>query len=182
MTPSIVSILWALEYILSLETWINLLNFVLLSHYLYYLCFFLRTYDLFHYYLFVLFSQAAHLLQAPKACADDITGISSTCFKLNSLQLRALLQNYVPGMGEPRIPHDLIEKIVQVTNLLLHFPSYWTENGQYMRGREREGGREREREREREMERERNERNERDERERERERETRERRERERET
>ena len=134
---------------------------------------FLRTLDLFHYYLLILISQAAHLLQAPKACADDITGISSTCFKLNSLQLRALLQNYIPGMGEPRIPHDLIEKIVQVTNLL-HFPSHWTENRQYMRGRERgreggrEGGRERERERERDVRdtRERRERDERDERER----------------
>lgn len=58
--------------------------------------------------------QAAHLLKEPKASRDDITNISSSCYKLNSLQLRALLQNYIPGPGEPHIPRDLIENVVGV--------------------------------------------------------------------
>nr|XP_006813997.1 PREDICTED: afadin [Saccoglossus kowalevskii] len=58
--------------------------------------------------------QAAHLLQAPKSSADDIASISSTCFKLNSLQLRALLEQYQSGGGEPHIPHQLIDSVVAV--------------------------------------------------------------------
>ncbi|XP_013410608.1 afadin isoform X2 [Lingula anatina] len=58
--------------------------------------------------------QAAHLLQAPKSSPDDIASISSACFKLNSLQLRALLQHYIPSQGEPRIPQDLIDSVVAV--------------------------------------------------------------------
>ena len=48
--------------------------------------------------------QAAHLLEAPKVSAEDIASISSTCFKLNSLQLRALLKFYRPDRSEPIIP------------------------------------------------------------------------------
>ena len=58
--------------------------------------------------------QAAHLLEAPKSSADDIASISSACFKLNSLQLRALLENYIPDRGEPQIPQELIESVVGV--------------------------------------------------------------------
>ncbi|XP_078617986.1 afadin-like isoform X14 [Branchiostoma floridae x Branchiostoma japonicum] len=58
--------------------------------------------------------QAAHLLQAPKHSAEDIASISSTCFKLNSMQLRALLEQYRPDPNEPRIPQDLIESVVSV--------------------------------------------------------------------
>ncbi|XP_069142447.1 uncharacterized protein [Argopecten irradians] len=58
--------------------------------------------------------QAAHLLQAPKASSDDIADISSTCFKLNSLQLQELLQRYMPEPGEPPIPHSLIESVVSI--------------------------------------------------------------------
>ncbi|KAJ8314800.1 hypothetical protein KUTeg_006950 [Tegillarca granosa] len=58
--------------------------------------------------------QAAHLLQAPKSNPDDIADISSTCFKLNSLQLRELLQRYIPESNEPPIPQNLIESIVGV--------------------------------------------------------------------
>ncbi|XP_062598039.1 afadin-like isoform X4 [Saccostrea cucullata] len=58
--------------------------------------------------------QAAHLLQAPKSSHDDISNISSTCFKLNSLQLRELLQRYIPEPGEPPIPQSLIEDIVKI--------------------------------------------------------------------
>ncbi|GLG95432.1 Kinesin-like protein unc-104 [Gryllus bimaculatus] len=58
--------------------------------------------------------QAAHLLQAPKYNADDLATLSSTCFKLNSLQLRALLSKYQPAPDEPRLPHDLIDNVVMV--------------------------------------------------------------------
>nr|XP_024215475.1 afadin isoform X1 [Halyomorpha halys] len=62
--------------------------------------------------------QAAHLLQAPKYSCDDLASLSSTCFKLNSLQLRALLQNYQPTPDEPRIPHDIVENVVRVAENL----------------------------------------------------------------
>ena len=50
------------------------------------------------------FRQAAHLLDAPKVSAEDIASISSECFKLNSLQLKALLKMYRPDRGEHVIP------------------------------------------------------------------------------
>lgn len=61
-------------------------------------------------------TQATHLLQAPKHSADDIAAISGTCFKLNSLQLRALLINYQPQLseGESPIPMQLINQVVNV--------------------------------------------------------------------
>uniref|UniRef100_H2ZJQ2 Afadin n=1 Tax=Ciona savignyi TaxID=51511 RepID=H2ZJQ2_CIOSA len=61
-------------------------------------------------------TQATHLLQAPKHSADDIAAISGTCFKLNSLQLEALLRNYQPQLheGEKQISQQLIEKVVSV--------------------------------------------------------------------
>ncbi|KAK2145409.1 hypothetical protein LSH36_684g01025 [Paralvinella palmiformis] len=58
--------------------------------------------------------QAAHLLEAPKSNPDDIANISSTCFKLNSLQLRALLESYMPAPGEPHIPSELLQRVVAV--------------------------------------------------------------------
>ncbi|XP_052088290.1 afadin-like isoform X5 [Mytilus californianus] len=58
--------------------------------------------------------QAAHLLEAPKSSADDIANICSTCFKLNSLQLRELLQQYIPEPNEPPIPQNLIDQVVRV--------------------------------------------------------------------
>ncbi|KAH3729846.1 hypothetical protein DPMN_055824 [Dreissena polymorpha] len=58
--------------------------------------------------------QAAHLLQAPKSSPDDIANISSTCFKLNSLQLRELLERYINEPNEPPIPHNLIDRVVSV--------------------------------------------------------------------
>ena len=58
--------------------------------------------------------QAAHLLQAPKDSVDEISSISSSCFKLNSLQLRALLENYRPTNMERAIPQDLINNVVQI--------------------------------------------------------------------
>lgn len=38
--------------------------------------------------------QCAHLLQAPKYTPEDLANLSSACFKLNSLQLHALLMEY----------------------------------------------------------------------------------------
>lgn len=58
--------------------------------------------------------QAAHLLQAPKSSADDITNISSTCFKLNSLQLRALLTRYIPEPNEPPVSGPFVERVVSI--------------------------------------------------------------------
>ncbi|XP_033229120.1 afadin-like [Belonocnema kinseyi] len=59
--------------------------------------------------------QATHLLQAPKYNAAELATLSSTCFKLNSLQVRALLQRYQPAPDEPRLPAELIENVVKVT-------------------------------------------------------------------
>lgn len=58
--------------------------------------------------------QAAHLLQAPKATSDDITNISSTCFKLNSMQLRALLTRYIPDPSEPPVSPTFVERVVVI--------------------------------------------------------------------
>lgn len=57
--------------------------------------------------------QAAHLLQVPKSSPDDRTAISSCCFRLNSLQLRSILEKYVPVPEEPEIPLELIESVVK---------------------------------------------------------------------
>nr|XP_045015353.1 afadin isoform X4 [Jaculus jaculus] len=58
--------------------------------------------------------QATTLLTMDKYVPDDIPNINSTCFKLNSLQLQALLQNYHCAPDEPFIPADLIENVVAV--------------------------------------------------------------------
>nr|XP_034348032.1 afadin isoform X10 [Arvicanthis niloticus] len=58
--------------------------------------------------------QATTLLTMDKYVPDDIPNINSTCFKLNSLQLQALLQNYHCAPDEPFIPSDLIENVVAV--------------------------------------------------------------------
>ena len=59
-------------------------------------------------------TQAAHLLQARKATAEDIASLSSTCFKLNSLQLEALLSSYQEAEAEAGISAELIGTIVRV--------------------------------------------------------------------
>ncbi|KAK7107731.1 afadin-like isoform X2 [Littorina saxatilis] len=58
--------------------------------------------------------QAAHLLQAPKVSSDDITNISSTCFKLNSMQLRVLLTRYITVSPETAISPAFIERVVVI--------------------------------------------------------------------
>nr|CAB3266623.1 afadin [Phallusia mammillata] len=59
-------------------------------------------------------TQATHLLQAPKYLSDDIAAISGTCFKLNSLQLQALLTNYTAEENENVVSSEMIEKVVSV--------------------------------------------------------------------
>lgn len=54
-----------------------------------------------------------------QSAPDDIATISSTCFKLNSLQLRALLEKYQPTPDEPKIPQDLIDNVVAVSVAVL---------------------------------------------------------------
>ncbi|XP_036281461.1 afadin isoform X3 [Pipistrellus kuhlii] len=56
--------------------------------------------------------QATTLLTMDKYASEDVSNINSTCFKLNSLQLQALLQNYHCAPDEPFIPTDLIENVV----------------------------------------------------------------------
>ncbi|KAM6464294.1 afadin isoform 14-T14 [Liasis olivaceus] len=58
--------------------------------------------------------QATTLLTMDKYSPEDIPSINSTCFKLNSLQLHALLQNYHCAPDEPFIPPELIENVVAV--------------------------------------------------------------------
>ncbi|KAG8504740.1 Afadin [Galemys pyrenaicus] len=58
--------------------------------------------------------QATTLLTMDKYAPSDIPSINSTCFKLNSLQLQALLQNYHCAPDEPFIPAELIENVVAV--------------------------------------------------------------------
>lgn len=54
--------------------------------------------------------QCAHLLQSPKCTAEDLAGISATCFKLNSLQLAALLMQYKAEAGEKLASPSLLEQ------------------------------------------------------------------------
>uniref|UniRef100_A0A667G4D7 Afadin n=1 Tax=Lynx canadensis TaxID=61383 RepID=A0A667G4D7_LYNCA len=58
--------------------------------------------------------QATALLTMDKYAPEDTPNINSTCFKLNSLQLQALLQNYHCAPDEPFVPTDLIENVVAV--------------------------------------------------------------------
>lgn len=44
------------------------------------------------------------MLTMDKYAPDDVPNISSACFKLNSLQLQALLQNYHCAPDEPFVP------------------------------------------------------------------------------
>ncbi|XP_044145573.1 afadin isoform X3 [Bufo gargarizans] len=58
--------------------------------------------------------QATTLLTMDKYTPQDIPNINSTCFKLNSLQLQALLTNYHCAPDEPFIPTELIEHVRSV--------------------------------------------------------------------
>ena len=58
--------------------------------------------------------QAAHLLLARKNTAEDIASVSSICFKLNSVQLKNLLDRYEPAPDENPISKEMIDTIVRV--------------------------------------------------------------------
>ena len=46
---------------------------------------------------------AAHLLQLPKS-PEHLQRVNVDYFKINSLQLRGLFENYVTGPNEPAMP------------------------------------------------------------------------------
>nr|XP_057920181.1 afadin isoform X15 [Doryrhamphus excisus] len=58
--------------------------------------------------------QATTLLTMDKYSMQDVQNIHSTCFKLNSLQLYALMTNYHCAPDEPYIPPELIDHVVAV--------------------------------------------------------------------
>ncbi|KAB0405932.1 hypothetical protein E2I00_012938, partial [Balaenoptera physalus] len=71
--------------------------------------------QLFHFINMWLFNRlATTLLTMDKYAPEDIPNINSTCFKLNSLQLQALLQNYHCAPDEPFVPTELMEHVVGV--------------------------------------------------------------------
>ncbi|XP_030578124.1 afadin isoform X3 [Archocentrus centrarchus] len=58
--------------------------------------------------------QATTLLTMDKYSMQDVQNINNTCFKLNSLQLHALMTNYHCAPDEPYIPPELIDHVVAV--------------------------------------------------------------------
>uniref|UniRef100_A0A1A7WJB7 Myeloid/lymphoid or mixed-lineage leukemia (Trithorax homolog), translocated to, 4 n=1 Tax=Iconisemion striatum TaxID=60296 RepID=A0A1A7WJB7_9TELE len=58
--------------------------------------------------------QATTLLTMDKYSMQDVQNIHNTCFKLNSLQLHALMNNYHCAPDEPYIPSELIDHVVAV--------------------------------------------------------------------
>ncbi|XP_044743827.1 uncharacterized protein LOC123306030 isoform X1 [Chrysoperla carnea] len=62
--------------------------------------------------------QCAHLLQAPKQTAEDIANLPSTCFKLNSVQLGALLGQYQCEDGEAPLSPAMVAQAVCVAKTL----------------------------------------------------------------
>ncbi|XP_060722148.1 afadin isoform X10 [Tachysurus vachellii] len=58
--------------------------------------------------------QATTLLTMDKYSVQDVQNINNTCFKLNSLQLNALMSNYHCAPDEPYIPPELIDHVVAV--------------------------------------------------------------------
>ncbi|RZB39143.1 afadin [Asbolus verrucosus] len=54
--------------------------------------------------------QCAHLMQAPKYTPEELANLSSACFKLNSMQLGALLRQYKAEPGEKLAPPPLLEQ------------------------------------------------------------------------
>ncbi|XP_074039626.1 adherens junction formation factor afadin isoform X2 [Leptinotarsa decemlineata] len=54
--------------------------------------------------------QCAHLLQAPKYAPEELANLSAACFKLNSMQLGALLMQYKAEPGEKLASPSLLEQ------------------------------------------------------------------------
>ncbi|XP_030640800.1 afadin [Chanos chanos] len=59
--------------------------------------------------------QATMLLTMSNLSIQDAQKIHSTCFKLNSLQLRALMTNYEPVLRQPSFHPSLIDRVVLLT-------------------------------------------------------------------
>uniref|UniRef100_A0AC34Q7T9 Dilute domain-containing protein n=1 Tax=Panagrolaimus sp. JU765 TaxID=591449 RepID=A0AC34Q7T9_9BILA len=57
--------------------------------------------------------QTVNLLITPKTI-DQIASLGATTYKLNSLQVRYLLENYVSEVGESRATRELIEHVVSL--------------------------------------------------------------------
>uniref|UniRef100_A0A915B0E0 Afadin n=1 Tax=Parascaris univalens TaxID=6257 RepID=A0A915B0E0_PARUN len=57
--------------------------------------------------------QAVNLLTTPKT-VDDVTTLGATCYKLNSVQVRFLLEHLVVDVGEESISKELIESVVRL--------------------------------------------------------------------
>ncbi|KAG9347511.1 hypothetical protein JZ751_005079, partial [Albula glossodonta] len=71
--------------------------------------------QLFHFINMWLFNKlATTLLTMDKYSMQDVPNIHNTCFKLNSLQLHALMTNYHCAPDEPYIPPELIDHVVAV--------------------------------------------------------------------
>ncbi|XP_014324307.2 afadin-like [Xiphophorus maculatus] len=58
-------------------------------------------------------TQATTLLTMNKYSASDAKDIQTSCFKLNSLQLRMLMDGYMYGPSEPQIPPDLTDAVAK---------------------------------------------------------------------
>ena len=54
------------------------------------------------------------LLQASKSRPEDVSAIASTCFKLNSIQLRTILHLYSPTADEADVNRGLADGVVAV--------------------------------------------------------------------
>ncbi|CAH1973561.1 unnamed protein product [Acanthoscelides obtectus] len=54
--------------------------------------------------------QCAHLLQAPKYAPEDLANLSAVCFKLNSMQVGALLMQYKPEPTEKIAAPSMLEQ------------------------------------------------------------------------
>lgn len=65
--------------------------------------------------MFLINNEKYDFIQAPKYSAEDLSNLISTCYKLNSLQLRALLSKYQPTPDEPRLSHELVDSVVRVS-------------------------------------------------------------------
>ncbi|GAA6067865.1 afadin isoform X4 [Tachysurus ichikawai] len=59
--------------------------------------------------------QATTLLTMDKYSVQDVQNINNTCFKLNSLQLNALMSNYHCAPDEPYIPPVSVTPVVRLT-------------------------------------------------------------------
>ncbi|XP_065325502.1 uncharacterized protein LOC135932087 [Gordionus sp. m RMFG-2023] len=60
--------------------------------------------------------QILKLLKMPKYHLQDLPQITSTCFNLNSLQIYTIMTNYRYSPGEPLIPNELVERVVNIAH------------------------------------------------------------------